>query len=549
MNFASRISVLFLAIAGTWGAAQVPPSYANHEVSGIVVSAKSGEPLKDATVILIESSHRKVVAETSADSAGRFRFSGIPEGKYDLVASRTGYVPSAYQQHDGGINTAIVTGDGLVSTGLLFELQPQARIYGTVQEDSGDPVPSAEVKLFQRDIFRGTGRMGLVRGDNADPMGNFELTGLSPDKYVVCVIGTPWYYKPRQSFPGTQLPADPNGFARLNVVYAPTCYPDATDPAEAEPITISPGEQLPLNITLHPVPAVHLSVVMPPNDGHGFSPPQVSTDLFGTPQFVRSQINFGPQEPGKPQTAEIDVPAGQYTLSFPGENGEPARHMSINTDAGAANVNPSATDPDAQCTGTVISENGEVLPKNSFLLFEPTDGETGGNAQLSPDGTFTVQSLKPGAYRIIAVSNGALLGIAHLSARGAQVRGHSLTIGSEPVQVNLIVRQSNATVNGIVKRNGAPASGVFVLLIPTGLQQMGDRPFPNQSDSDGTFNFRRVPAGDYTVVAIENGWKLDWANPEVIKPYLARGQHLRVAPAMRDINLQDPLQPLAQNLK
>ena len=72
---------------------------------------------------------------------------------------------------------------------------------------------------------------------------------------------------------------------------------------------------------------------------------------------------------------------------------------------------------------------------------------------------------------------------------------------------------------------------------------------PNQSDSDGTFNFSRVPPGDYTIVAIENGWKLDWAKPNTMKPYLARGEQVRVEPQMREVNLKESLQPLPLNLK
>jgi len=50
-----------------------------------------------------------------------------------------------------------------------------------------------------------------------------------------------------------------------------------------------------------------------------------------------------------------------------------------------------------------------------------------------------------------------------------------------------------------------------------------------QSDSDGTFSLSDVLAGKYTVVAIENGWDLDWADAQVLAPYLASGEKLDVA--------------------
>lgn len=127
---------------------------------------------------------------------------------------------------------------------------------------------------------------------------------------------------------------------------------------------------------------------------------------------------------------------------------------------------------------------------------------------------------------VVSSNRGYSLGIARLSAKGAQLRGSSLTVSGESVQLNIVVRQSNATLNGIVRRSGTPAAGVFVLLVPTDAQQTGDRAMPNQSDSDGTFNFYTVPPGNYAIVAIEEGWKLDWARADTIKPFLTHGQEV-----------------------
>ena len=532
---------------------QAPAASTHHEISGIVVSAKSGEPLAKAAITAIQSSSRKTVAGTLTDATGRFRFSDLADGKYDLIATRKGYVTSAFQQHAGGINTAIVTGDGLVSTGLLFQLEPKARIYGTVQEDSGDPVPSAQVKLFQRDIYRGTGRMLAISGHTADSMGNFEISGLSPGNYVLCVVGTPWYALPKRSFPGIQLPAEENGLAKLDMLYAPTCYPDMTNPGEGEPIAVAGGEQVALNVTLHPMPAIHFSLPIPAREADGqpaMSPPQVKTDIFGASEFIPTPISFTRETPNGPYTADIELTPGQYELSFPGQNGDSGRHMNINTDAGSSSLTMTGADPDPVVTGTLQTENGESLSGTSTVWLESRDSGANQIVPVNSDGTFTMPSVQPGVYRVAVSSNhGFSLGIARLSAKGAQLHGHSLTVSGDPVQLNIVVRQTSSTLNGIVKRNGTPAAGVFVLLVPTGPQQAGDRAMPNQSDSDGTFNFLRVPPGDYIVVAIEDGWKLDWGRADTIKLYLVHGQQVRVEPQMREVNLKDPLQALPLNLR
>jgi hypothetical protein len=35
------------------------------------------------------------------------------------------------------------------------------------------------------------------------------------------------------------------------------------------------------------------------------------------------------------------------------------------------------------------------------------------------------------------------------------------------------------------------------------------------------------------VLAIDNGWGLEWRNPAALKPYLSRGQVLQIAPEGR----------------
>jgi len=52
----------------------------------------------------------------------------------------------------------------------------------------------------------------------------------------------------------------------------------------------------------------------------------------------------------------------------------------------------------------------------------------------------------------------------------------------------------------------------------------------DQSDSDGTFTLPDVVPGQYTVLAIANGWDLDWSNPTVLQPYLKRGAAVQVPP-------------------
>jgi hypothetical protein len=64
----------------------------------------------------------------------------------------------------------------------------------------------------------------------------------------------------------------------------------------------------------------------------------------------------------------------------------------------------------------------------------------------------------------------------------------------------------------------------------------------DQSDSDGTFTLNQVPPGRYTLVAIQNGRNLAYAEPGAIAPYLAQGQVLDV-PLPKDAKVEIEVQP------
>jgi hypothetical protein len=64
----------------------------------------------------------------------------------------------------------------------------------------------------------------------------------------------------------------------------------------------------------------------------------------------------------------------------------------------------------------------------------------------------------------------------------------------------------------------------------------------DQSDLDGTFTFHSVIPGTYTVIAIGNGWDLDWSKTAVISRYIAHGQRLIVSDSQTAIRLPNPVE-------
>jgi hypothetical protein len=66
-----------------------------------------------------------------------------------------------------------------------------------------------------------------------------------------------------------------------------------------------------------------------------------------------------------------------------------------------------------------------------------------------------------------------------------------------------------------------------------------------QTDSDGSFDFAAVPAGDYILFAV-NDVEFEYASLEIVRPYLASGKRVRIEPhAIATDNI--PLTPLTHN--
>ena len=530
-------------------AADTPPA-GSRTISGVVVNARTGQPIENATVQVEWTSNRRQAGETMTDAEGRFTFDKLADGKYGLSVQRRGYVGGYYDQHEGSGSTAIVTGEGLDTTGIRFAAEPLGTIYGTVTEDSGDPVPQARISLFRRDP-RGTGRMIRAHGGIADPMGNFELSQLSPGTYYLCAVGTPWYA--RRGYVNRFTDQTASTRRPLDLAYALSCYPGVSDTSAAEPVVVGPGERVEADLAMHPVPSIRISVQVPdPGPEKGVNIPQLQASLFGNTEFVEtnSMVIGGSQqgEPGKPMVVELSgVAPGQYRIEFPGATSSALGFASIDATADGASVDSSAAVPGVSLTGQVTMAPGITAPANLYVNLRQRQGDRSAGAPVQADGSFQfLQPLAPGEYEALFVGNGRLLSPSRLKASGATVRGDWLTVTGEPVKLTATLIEAKAIVHGVVVSAGKAKSGVFVMLVPEDPDAQSFAWQPNQSDSDGTFDFERVIPGNYTVVAIREGWTLDWARPEVMEKYVARGEKVTVPADAKKIDLKEPVEAQAK---
>lgn len=535
-------SCVAMAAAAACGQQPAQPVAGSYTISGTVVNEQSGQPLPRATMTLTDTTARLTVAETETDEDGNFRFDHLPAGRFRLTARKRGYVTEAFQEHDPGVATAIVTGQGKLSTGLRFTLKQQAALFGHISEDSGDPVPDARITLFRKGESEGLEKMVRAGAGVANESGDYEIAHLSPGSYYLCVAGTPWYAR-RMNIQeqGEDAPRSP-----LDVAYATTCYPGTTDPAEAEPVQLKPGDRVELPVTLHPTPAVHVVLHLADDaQEHRFGMPSFRTEVFGSSDYAQPS-GVSVQRSGDPQHPQLtliaSVAPGQYDVVFHGQDGQPGRTVPLDAGADSVSVDPAAATQQSGITGKAAMANGGELPRLTTVWLMPASGDGHGSA-VSPAGEFRIDSLPPGDYRVRVESRQGRLGVAQMTAQGATVHQGVLTVGSDPATLTLSLVQGSSTVSGVVQRGKVPLSGAFVLLVP---QDRHTPPLPNQSDSDGSFEYRNVLAGAYTLVAIEDGWTLDWGSRDVLGHYLAGGEKFTVPDGPHELSPPAPLQVQAK---
>jgi hypothetical protein len=105
--------------------------------------------------------------------------------------------------------------------------------------------------------------------------------------------------------------------------------------------------------------------------------------------------------------------------------------------------------------------------------------------------------------------------------------------GADFPQLTLMLSQNVGQINGVTLNDGTPTAGVMILLVPEDTVHNAPLFRFCQSDSDGTFTLPSVVPGNYTILAIQDGWDIEWANAEVLKRYLTQGSVVHVEPKGR----------------
>lgn len=246
--------VVVTLVAGLAAQTPGPPTPARDaRVSGVgtstlrgrVTASDTGQPLRNVQIRIIAlsaSTLREPRAAMTGDD-GRYELAELPEGRYQIRASKGGYVDVEYgQRRPFERGRPIELNDKQVLGDLDFVMPRGAAIEGRVVDDAGEPVAGASIQLGRYRYRNGARRLEPSDGGSTDDRGEFRLFGIAPGDYYLVA-----------SFDERDVGSSDR------VRYVPTYYPGAMSPGDAQPVAIKVGQEI-AGITLSLLRATTASV-------------------------------------------------------------------------------------------------------------------------------------------------------------------------------------------------------------------------------------------------------------------------------------------------
>lgn len=536
-------TVLALSALLTGASAQSTRTVGTASISGRIVSADTGRPLKQARVTLSGSALPSRVT-THTDQFGRYVFSGLPRGQYAVFGTKRSFVAAAHGQgRVRGIGTPVSVADGQDLTGIDVVLRRGGAIGGRVTDWDGDEVVDARVHAM-RVQWSATG-IRLVQGATAttDDRGTFRVFGLEPGTYCVLASVVPdgGRIEPDGVYAGENDPTSTG----------PTFHLSAASAASADRVVVGVAEEiLDVNVVLQPAAYGRLTgqVVGPQGAGaagamvHFFGAEEES---WGMPLFSLGTRNDG-------SFSSDRVAAGAYTV-FAHVRGSPAAYG-----RSRVVVSPQATErvrlttsPGQLITGTLAADPGVMTPgpmtRLGLVPLGPVPPGAGLMARFDDKGNFAIENVAPGRYLIEVTGLPRPFVLKSVLAGIDDISDSPLDVGpGTPVpELSVVGTDRGSELSGIVVDvNSNPLRDVVVLAFASDVvtwRQGGRRAVRALSDTKGHFLIRGLPAGEYFVAAlwdIDDGEWYDLAVLQRVRRWATRISIAEGAQVNRDLKAQ-----------
>jgi hypothetical protein len=461
---------------------------------GRVVDAETGLALRD-TLLQLTGGGLRQSRSVGTDDDGRYEFENLPPGRFNVLATKPGYMSLSYGQRRPFENgRPIELGDRQTLENVDFAVPRGGVIVVRVADESGEPLANVRV-LAQRYRFSG-GERRLVPVSQVfqgtDDRGEVRVFGLPPGEYYVSAQA--------------QLGPSGLGITEDGRSYITTYFPGTPSTDNAERVTVQVGKEVNASFALVAARLARVSGVVRRSDGSPAGRGSVILDgrTFGRSMQIQATGAF----------TFADMPPGEYTLQASVVTPPADREMGRMT----------LTLSGADLTGVVVpvARGGTIRGRLRFDADPPSDvhlagqrvflSAANGTGSSSPpaddSGTFAITGVfDPGVLRLTIPPPGWSLKSVTVGGRDVTDTPIGVEGGAELTGVELVLTQTRAQVNGgAVDSKGAAVNDYTVVLFPEDRAQWNtiSRLFGTaRPDQRGRFRLAGLPAGKYLAAAVD----------------------------------------------
>lgn len=495
---------------------------------GRVVGGESGGPLRHAVVRLsgIDMREGKMAA---TDEQGKWEIRDLPAGRFNLNASKGGYVALDYgQRRPFEQGRPIELADNQVLENVNFNLPKGSVIAGRINDEFGDPISDAMVAALRYRYFNGQRRLVPAgRFSQSDDGGNFRIYGLPPGDYFLSATL-------RTGMFGDNDPGNRSG-------YAPTYYPGTGSSQQAERVTVGLGSEVSgVTFALLPVRTASVSGTAVDSQGRPMTGAFVMLMEVSENGEGSFMMSFGG---GGGRVGE----GGHFTIHnvSPGEYSISAQEMGRDAEAETAEAKIVVGGEDVSgvsligTKGSLIKgsvtfdtppASGSVTPGSISVMAMAKNPETspmfrfGGPARdaLNDDWTFEVRAMAaPVLVRPMRTPPGYSLKAVLINNQDVTDSGIAFKPGETITGVQVILTARTQSVSGAVTDAKGQAVTDYTAVLyaedPAKWGYMTRYIALARPDQQGAFQVKNLPPGRYLAIAVPYLEDGEQSNPETLE--------------------------------